>query len=141
MDAELEKLLHEVMDKKIADAKGFFNTTKRKVIGAVVILVLIFGIVIVSHWYTSGKTKAWLDEMGQKFDATNRSQQEEIFRNKIKIEDLEKGLAAERVKVKALQEKRRIGIKDAIESKDPKRISGQFDNVVDSYTPPKGWGK
>jgi hypothetical protein len=141
MDTDLEKLLHDAMDKKISDAKGFFNTTKRKVIGAVAALVLVVGIVFVSHWYTSGKTKDWLDAMGRKFDAANQSQQEEILRNKIKIEDLEKGLAAERIKVKALQEKRRIGIKDAIESKDPKRISGQFDNVVDNYTPPKGWGK
>jgi hypothetical protein len=141
MDADLEKLLHESMDKKISDAKGFFNTTKRKVIGAVVVFVLVLGIVFASHWYTSDKTKAWLDEIGRKFDAANQSQQEEILRNKIKIEDLEKGLAAERIKVKALQEKRRIGIKDAIESKDSKRISGQFDNVVDSYAPPRGWGR
>lgn len=141
MDTDLEKLLHEAMDKKIADAKGFFSTTKRKVIGAVVAVVLVVGIVFASHWYSTGKAAALVDDLKRKFDEANQSRQEEIFRNQIRIDELEKTTRKLKADAAASRAQSQKGVADAIKTRDPKTIAGKFDNVIDGYVPPSGWGR
>ena len=141
MDTDLEKLLHEAMDRKIADAQGFFNTTKRKVIGVVVALVLVVGIVFVSHWYSTGKAAALVADLKLKFDEANQSRQEEIIRNQIRIDELEKTTKKLKADAATSRAQSQKGIKDALQTYDPKIIAPKFDNVVDGYIPPPGWGR
>ena len=141
MDTDLEKLLHEAMDKKIADAKGFFSTTKRKVIGAVVAVVLVVGIVFASHWYSTGKAAALVADLKLKFDAANQSRQEEIIRNQIRIDELEKTTKKLKADAATSRAQSQKGIKDALQTYDPKIIAPKFDNVIDGYIPPPGWGR
>ena len=141
MDTDLEKLLHEAMDKRIADAKGFFSTTKRKVIGAVVAVVLVVGIVFASHWYSTGKAAALVADLKLKFDAANQSRQEEIIRNQIRIDELEKTTKKLKADATTSRAQSQKGIKDALQTYDPKIIAPKFDNVIDGYIPPPGWGR
>jgi len=137
MDTELEQLLHDAMDKKIADAKGFFNTTKRKVIGVIVALIVIFGIVLVSHAFNSSRVNDIADRLRTEFQADNRALYDNLAVLKDRTQQLEYQYGVQKGELANLRNKLKGDANNAFKNPNKQVAASYFDNTIDSYIPSK----
>lgn len=103
----------------------------------IAIIAVFAGLIVVDHFYISGKIDTTIQAVKDKWNTDNREILDNIVILKGKQDSLDSQFKQNKADIIKLKNTKQQETNNVFSSNDPKQIAAYFDNVIDGFTPSK----
>jgi predicted DNA-binding protein YlxM (UPF0122 family) len=107
-------------------------TLKEKIVAVTLSVILLVGIIYVSHWISTRGVDSFVKNIKQEFVINNQAIFDNIARLKAKQEILDEQLKSSKQQLQIIKNTRRKEFDDVVKKGDPNELASFFDKTIDS---------